>query len=92
MSKLKIKPLADRVIVLPDAIKDKTEKGIIIPESAKEKPLRGTVMAVGKGHPDYPINIKKGDTVLYSKQAGTELELDGETYLMMKENDIYAII
>ena len=90
--KEKIKPLADRVLVAPAEAEQKTAGGIIIPDTAKEKPQKGTVMAVGPGKKDEPMTVKEGDTVLYGKYSGTELQLEGETYLIMKESDIYAII
>ena len=92
MSKLKIKPLSDRVLVKPDASEEKTKGGIIIPDTAKEKPQRGKVLAVGKGKKDEPMTVKKGDNVLYGKYSGTEINIAGEDVLIMKESDIYAII
>lgn len=92
MSKLNIKPLADRVLVEPQAAETKTASGIIIPDSAKEKPQQGTVVAVGNGTKDEPLTVKVGDTVLYGKYAGTELKLEGNDYLIMKESDIFAIL
>jgi len=90
--KVKIKPLADRVLVSPAEAEQKTAGGIIIPDTAKEKPQKGKVIAAGPGKKDEPMTVKAGDTVLYGKYSGTELQLDGETYLIMKESDIYAII
>ncbi len=87
-----IKPLADRVLVKPTAPDEKTASGIIIPESAKEKPLKGEVIAVGNGTKDEEMVVKKGDTVLYGKYAGTEIELDTEKFLIMRQSDILAII
>ena len=87
-----IKPLADRVLVKPAAAEEKTASGIIIPDSAKEKPLRGEILAIGNGTKDEEMVVKVGDTVLYGKYAGTELELDGEKYLIMRQSDILAII
>lgn len=92
MGKLKIKPLADRVLIQPNAAEEKTASGIIIPDTAKEKPQRGKVVAVGPGKPDEPTTVKVGDEVLYGKYAGTELSLDGQDYLMMKESDLLAIV
>jgi chaperonin GroES len=92
MSKLTIKPLADRVLVVPAAAETKTSSGIIIPDTAKEKPQKGTVAAVGPGTKDNPITVKVGDQVLYGKYAGTELQYDGVDYLMMKESDLLAIV
>lgn len=87
-----IKPLADRVLIKPVAAEEKTIGGIIIPDSAKEKPLRGEVIAVGNGTKDEEMVLCVGNTVLYGKYAGTELEFDGEKYLIMKQGDILAVI
>ena len=92
MSKINIRPLADRVLILPAAAETKTSSGIIIPDSAKEKPQKGTVVAVGPGTDENPITVKAGNSVLYGKYAGTELQHDGEDYLIMKESDILAIV
>ena len=92
MSKLNIKPLADRVVVTPLEAETKTASGIIIPDTAKEKPQKGTIAAVGPGTKDDPITVKVGDIVLYGKYAGTELKLDGTDYLIMRESDILAIV
>lgn len=92
MSKVNIKPLADRVLVEPAAAEEKTASGIIIPDTAKEKPQRGQIVAVGNGKKDEPITVKVGDTVLYGKYAGTEITVDGKDYLIMRESDIFAII
>lgn len=92
MSNLNIKPLADRVLVEPAAAETTTSSGIIIPDTAKEKPQRGTVVAVGPGTTENPITVKVGDTVLYGKYAGTELNHEGVDYLIMKEADILAIV
>ncbi|HOO18833.1 MAG TPA: co-chaperone GroES [Paludibacteraceae bacterium] len=89
---MNIKPLADRVLVKPSPVEEKTSSGIIIPDSAKEKPLKGEVIAVGKGTKDEEMTVAVGDTVLYGKYAGTELEWDGEKYLIMRQSDILAII
>ena len=89
---MNIKPLADRVLVKPAAAEEKTASGIIIPDSAKEKPLKGEVIAIGNGTKDEEMVVKSGDTVLYGKYAGTELELEGEKYLIMRQSDILAII
>ena len=86
----KIQPLADRVLVKPAAAEEKTVGGIIIPDSAKEKPLRGTVLAVGNGTKDEPMVLAEGDTILYGKYAGTELEFDGEKLLIMRQSDVLA--
>ena len=88
----KIQPLADRVLVKPAVAEEKTVGGIIIPDSAKEKPLRGEVLAVGNGTKDEEMILKAGDTVLYGKYAGTELELDGEKFLIMRQSDVLAIV
>ena len=87
---MKIKPLADRVLVLPAPAEEKTIGGIIIPDSAKEKPLKGKVIAIGNGTKDEEMVVKPDDTVLYGKYAGTEIELDGEKYLIMKQSDIFS--
>lgn len=92
MAKVKIKPLADRVLVEAAAAEDKTAGGIIIPDTAKEKPQKGTVVAVGPGKKDEPMTVKVGDKVLYGKYAGTEITIDGEDYLIMRESDIVAVI
>ncbi len=89
---MNIKPLADRVLIKPAAAEEKTASGIIIPDSAKEKPLKGEVLAIGTGTKDEEMVVKVGDTVLYGKYAGTELELDGEKYLIMRQSDILAVI
>jgi chaperonin GroES len=92
MSKVNIKPLADRVLVEPLPAETKTASGLYIPDSAQEKQHKGTVMAVGKGKKDEPMTVKVGDQVLYGKYSGSELQLDGKDYLMMREEDILAII
>ena len=92
MSKVSIKPLADRVLVEPAKAEEKTVGGIIIPDTAKEKPQKGTVVAVGPGKKDEPMTVKEGDTVLYGKYAGTEITVDGGDYLIMRESDIVAVI
>jgi chaperonin GroES len=92
MAKVKIKPLADRVLVEAAAAEDKTAGGIIIPDTAKEKPQKGTVVAVGPGKKDEPMTVKVGDSVLYGKYAGTEITIDGNNYLIMRESDIVAVI
>jgi len=92
MSKISIKPLADRVLVEPAAAETKTSSGIIIPDTAKGKPQKGTVVAVGKGTKDNPITVAVGNSVLYGKYAGTELQHEGKDYLIMKESDILAIV
>lgn len=90
--KINIKPLADRVLVRPAAAEEKTASGIIIPDAAKEKPLKGEVLATGDGTKDEAMVVKAGDNVLYGKYAGTELEWEGEKLLIMRQNDILAII
>ena len=92
MSELKFKPLADRVLVEPAAAEEKTASGIIIPDTAKEKPQQGKIVAIGTGKKDEPINVKVGDQVLYGKYSGTEVTIEGNEYLIMKEADIYGII
>jgi len=87
-----IKPLADRVLIEAAPAETKTASGIIIPDNAKEKPQKGTVIAVGNGKPNEPLTVKEGDTVLYGKYAGTELNHEGKDYLIMKEADILAIV
>lgn len=89
---LNIKPLADRVVIEAAAAETKTTSGIIIPDTAKEKPQRGTVVAVGPGKKDEPITVKVGDLVLYGKYAGTEINIEGREYLIMREADVLAII
>lgn len=89
---MNIKPLADRVLIEPTAAEEVTMGGIIIPDSAKEKPLKGKVLAVGQGTKDDPMILKEGDIVLYGKYAGTEIELEGVKYLMMRQSDVLALI
>ena len=89
---LNIKPLSDRVLIEPVAAETKTASGIFIPDTAKEKPQKGTVVAVGSGTNDHTMTVKVGDTVLYGKYAGTDLKLEGKDYLIMREDDILAII
>ncbi|AXG68255.1 co-chaperone GroES [Kordia sp. SMS9] len=92
MSKVNIKPLADRVLISPLPAATKTASGLYIPDSAKEKQQRGTVVAAGPGKKDEPLTVKVGDTVLYGKFSGTEIKFDGEDYIIMREDDILAII
>lgn len=92
MSKVNIKPLADRVLVQPAAAEEKTASGLYIPDTAKEKPQKGTVVAVGNGKKDEPLTVKVGDTVLYGKYSGTELSVEGKDFLIMRESDIFAIL
>jgi chaperonin GroES len=89
---IKIKPLADRVLVEPAVAEEKTAGGIIIPDTAKEKPQKGKVVATGNGTKDDPITVKVGDEVLYGKYAGTEISLSGADYIIMRESDIFAVI
>ena len=89
---LSITPLHDRVIVKPAAAETKTAGGIIIPDTAKEKPQKGIVLAAGPGKKDEPVTVKAGDSVLYGKYAGTEITVDGQDYLIMRESDILAIV
>ncbi len=92
MSTVNIKPLADRVLVEPAAAEEKTASGLFIPDTAKEKPQKGTVVAVGSGKKDEPLTVKVGDQVLYGKYAGTELSVEGQDYLIMREADIFAVL
>ena len=89
---MNIKPLADRVLIKPAPAEEKTIGGIIIPDTAKEKPLKGEVVAAGNGTKDEAMVVKVGDTVLYGKYAGQELEFEGEKYLVMRQSDILAVI
>ena len=89
---MNIKPLADRVLVKPAPAEEKTLGGIIIPDTAKEKPLQGSVLAVGNGTKDEELVLKAGDTVLYGKYSGTEIELEGEKYLIMRQSDALAVL
>jgi len=89
---LKIQPLSDRVLVAPQEAETKTASGIYIPDSAKEKPQQGKVVAVGGGKKDHDMTVKVGDTVLYGKYSGSELKFEGKDYLIMREDDILAII
>jgi chaperonin GroES len=92
MSNIKITPLADRVIIKQSDAETTTTSGIIVPDTAQEKPQKGIVKSVGKGTKENPITLKVGDTVLYSKYGGTELQFQGEDFLIMRESDILAII
>lgn len=89
---MNIRPLSDRVLIEPAPAEEVTMSGIIIPDSAKEKPLRGKVLAVGNGTKDEPMVLKQGDEVLYGKYAGSEIELDGVKYIMMRQSDVLAVI
>ena len=87
-----VKPLADRVLVEPAQAEEKTASGIIIPDTAKEKTQRGKVIAAGQGKTDEPMTVKEGDMIMYGQYAGTEIKFDGQTYLIMRESDIFGII
>jgi len=91
-----IKPLSDRVVVKPEPAEEKTSSGLYIPDSAKEKPQRGTIVAVGQGRVEngtkIDMTVKEGDTVLYGKYAGTEITIDGDDLLIMRESDILGIV
>lgn len=89
---MNIKPLADRVLIKPAPAEEKTAGGLIIPDTAKEKPLQGEVLAVGNGTKDEEMVLHTGDNVLYGKYAGTEVELDGEKYLIMRQSDVLAVL
>ena len=88
---MKLKPLADRVLIQPTPAEETTLAGIIIPDSAKEKPLKGPVVAAGNGTKDDAMVLKEGDKVLYGKYSGTEIELDGEKYLIMRQSDVLGV-
>ncbi|MGE5411281.1 MAG: co-chaperone GroES [Clostridiales bacterium] len=97
MAKFRIQPLGDRVIVQPAEAEEKTKGGIILPDTAKEKPIEGTVIAVGSGKVAEngtvtALTVKAGDKVLYGKYSGTEVTVDGQEYLIMRESDIFGII
>ena len=92
MTELKIKPLADRVLIKPSEAETTTSSGIIIPDTAQEKPQKGKVVAIGNGTKDHEMTVKVGDNVLYGKYSGTELKFEGSDYLMMRESDLFAII
>ncbi len=92
MKSVSLKPLADRVLVEAAQAEEKTAGGIIIPDTAKEKPQRGKVIAVGIGKKDEPLTVKIGDSVLYGKYAGTEINIEGKEFLIMRESDIFAIL
>lgn len=91
MAELKGKVLAGKVLVKPVAAETKTQSGIIIPDSAKEKPLKGTVVLVGAAKKDETVEVKVGDTVLYGKYSGTELQIDGEDYLLINQSDVLYV-
>ena len=88
---IQFKPLADRVLVEPAPAEQKTASGIIIPDTAKEKPLNGKIVAVGEGKKDEPMTVKVGDSVLFGQYSGTEIKIDANTYLIMRESDIYGV-
>jgi chaperonin GroES len=88
---VKFKPLADRVLIEAAPAEQKTASGIFIPDTAKEKPLNGTIVAIGAGKIDEPMTVKVGDSVLYGQYSGTEIKIDGKSYLIMKEADIYGV-
>ena len=92
MAQVNVKPLADRVLVEPAAAEQRTAGGIIIPDTAKEKPQKGTVVAIGNGKKDEPLTVKVGDQVVYGKYSGTEINIEGKDYLIMRESDILAVI
>ena len=89
---MNIKPLSDRVLIQPNPAEERTAAGLIIPDTAKEKPLAGKVVAVGPGTSEVKMEVKEGDEVLYGKYAGSEVTVEGETYLIMRQSDIFAII
>ncbi|MEF9931007.1 MAG: co-chaperone GroES [Bacteroidales bacterium] len=89
---MNIKPLADRVLVEPKEAETKTASGLFIPDTAKEKPMEGKVLAVGPGKKDEPMELKAGDVVLYGKYAGTEINVDGKSYMIMRQSDVLAIV
>ena len=89
---MNVKPLSDRVLILPNPAEEKTAGGLFIPDTAKEIPLAGKVIAVGPGTSEVKMEVKVGDQVLYGKYAGTEIQIDGESYIIMRQSDILAII
>ncbi len=89
---MKVKPLSDRVLIEPHEAEEKTAGGLFIPDTAKEKPLAGKVVAVGPGTAEVKMEVKAGDTVLYGKYAGTEITVDGKQYIIMRQNDVLAVI
>ncbi len=97
MSKMNLTPLADRVIIKPSEAEETTKGGIILPDTAKEKPIEGTIVAAGPGKvtedgKTVKLGVKVGDKVLYGKYSGTEITVEGEEYLIMRESDIFAIV
>lgn len=89
---MKVKPLGDRVLIKPTPVEEVTVSGIIIPDAAKEKPLKGTVVAAGQGTKDEPMVVKEGDEVLFGKYAGSEIKLDDEIFLIMRQQDVLAVV
>ncbi len=94
---MNLKPLGDRVVIKASPKEEVTKSGLVIPDTAKEKPQEGTVLAVGPGKSDdkgkrLPMDVKVGDKVLYAKYAGTEVKIEGEEYLIVKESDVLAIV
>ncbi len=94
---MKLKPLGDRVVVKPSEAEEQTKSGLFIPDTAKEKPQKGTIVAVGEGKLDdegkrIPVDVKVGDTVIYSKYGGTEVKIEGEEHLILRADDIYAVV
>lgn len=89
---MKLKPLADRVLVLPDEVVEKTKSGLYIPDTAKERPIQGTVVAIGNGKKDEPMTVKINDKVLYGRHSGSPINVDEKEYLIMREIDIFAVI
>ncbi|GAB4464230.1 MAG: co-chaperone GroES [Bacteroidales bacterium] len=92
MSKFSLKPLADRVVIEPMAAETKTASGLYIPDTAQEKPQKGKVLAVGTGTKDEEMKVKVGDIVLYGKYAGTEININADKYLIMRQSDLLAIV
>ena len=92
MAQISFHPLSDRVLVEPSKAEEKTTSGIIIPDTAKEKPQKGKIVAVGAGKKDEPTHVKVGDRVLYGKYSGTEVEIEGKEYLIMRESDIFGTV
>jgi chaperonin GroES len=92
MSKINFKPNEDRVLVEPAEAETKTASGLYIPDTAKEKPQKGKVIAIGEGLKDKPVTVKVGDSILYGKYSGTEINIDGKEYLIMRNSDIFGII
>jgi len=94
---MNLKPLSDRVVVKASEAEEQTKSGLFIPDTAKEKPQKGSVIAVGEGRykedgTRIPVDVKVGDTVIYSKYGGTEVKVDGEDYLILRADDIYAVV